>query len=378
MATISNIQRVYGPLLDKFVRELAKYPYDDYAGVPHPFFPEVGRNYDHALKRIAIVGKETRGWDPNLDRFIPDYLSNGFDFSKEMAEFRNMDFKNSSWMGGRPTRASFWGFWMNVIAKIYGVQDWTEIRDGKFDILLDSFAWGNANAIETATSHGVNPGAPGYLRAKRLAEQKFDSIDLLEKALAPHVVILLCSLGERKRYLGDGFSVVEVVEGRVSVLQRDGLFVFHAPHPNNQRQRYPGGADVFARIMRDLLARYNLFCPLPDVFHKGLIQDSKQILITECAGISKFDAIAKVALELRRQHSYMTARSLCLDVLNPAGHKTEYGTPYTGNTKGPCRLVSTAWSHFQHNENRPDIAEKIALSFTDMKGEYAYRKCQGG
>ena len=373
MQTIDKIRMVYGHLLDEFVRELAKYPSTDYAGIPHPFLPEVGRNYDHALKRIAIVGKETRGWGPNLDKFIPDYLANGFDFSMEMAEFRNLDFKDSSWMGGRPTRASFWGFWMNVLAKVYGVQKWTEIRDGKFDILLDSFVWGNANAIETWTSDGVDAGAAGYSRAKQLAEAKFDSINLLEKATDPHVVILLCSIGERNRYLGEGFSVAEVVEDRVSVFQRDDLLVFHAPHPNNQRW-YVGGADVFASIIRDLLAKYGFFCPLPDVLHNGLIPTTRQTLIAECAGIDKFDAIAKVAHELRRQHSFMTARSLCLDVLNPAGHRTNNGTPYTGNKKGPCRLVSTAWNHFQNGENRPDIAEDIALAFTDMNGNYAYEK----
>lgn len=373
MYAIDKIQVIYGPLLDDFVKELAKYPPTDYAGIPHPFLPEVGRNYDHALKRIAVVGKETRGWGPNLDQFIPDYLMNGFNFQKEMAEFRNLDFKDSNWMGGRPTRASFWGFWMNVLAKVYGVQEWTEIRAGKFDVLLDSFAWGNANAIETWTSDGVDPEAPGYSRAKRLAEEKFDSVDLLVKATDSHVVILLCSIPEKIRYLGDGFTVTEVVEDRVTVLRRDKLLVFHAPHPNNQRW-YSGGADVFARIIRDLLAKYGMFCPLPDVLHNGLLPGSKQTLITECGGIHKFDAIAKVAHELRRQHSYMTARSLCLDILNPAGHRTNYGTPYTGNKKGPCRLVATAWNHFQNGEKRPDIAEDIALSFTDMKGDYAYEK----
>ncbi len=373
MSAIDKIQEVYGPLLDEFVRELAKYPSADYAGIPHPFLPEVGRNYDRALKRIAVVGKETRGWGPNLDRFIPDYLASGFDFSKEMSEFRNLDFKDFSWMGGRPTRASFWGFWMNVLAKVYGIHEWTEIRDGKFDVLLDSFAWGNANAVETWTSDGVDVVAPGYSRAKQLAERKFDSINLLVKAVAPHVVILLCSVGERNRYLGDGFAAVEVVEDRVSVFRRDGLLVFHAPHPNNQRW-YAGGADVFARIIRDLLAKYGLFCPLPDVLKSGLLPEARQMIIEECVGIHKFDAIAKVAHELRRQRSYMTARSLCLDILNPAGHTTNYGTPYTGNKKGPCRLVATAWNHFQHEENRPDIAEDIALSFTDMNGDYAYEK----
>lgn len=369
----TQLKTVYRPLLDEFVRELAKYPSSDYAGIPHPFLPEVGRNYDHALKRIAIVGKETRGWDPNLDSFIPDYLANGFDFDAEMEAFRNLEFKDSGWMGDRPTRASFWGFWMNVLAKVYGIQNWKDIQNGQYDILLDSFVWGNANAIETYTSEGVDASAPGYQRAKELAERLFDSIDLLVRATDPHAVILLCSVPERNRYLGPGFKVVESIDDKVMVLRRGDLLVFHAPHPNSQRW-YAGGADVFAQIMRDLLAKNELFCPLPDVLDNGLLPEAKRILVRECAGIHKFEAIAKVAHALRQQHSYMTARDLCLEILNPAGHRTNRGTPFTGNTQGPCRLVATAWRHFHNSERRPDVAEDIALSFTDVDGNYAYDK----
>ncbi len=369
----TKVDAVYRPLLDGFVKQLAKYPNVDYAGIPHPFLPQVGRNYDLSLIPIAVVGKETRGWNPNLDQFIPEYLANGFDFDKEMAEFRNLDFKDSSWMGNRPTRASFWGFWMNVLAKVYGVNHWKSIQGGKYDCLIDSFVWGNANAIETPTSAAVNANAPGYGRAKKLAEQTFDSVDLLVNAVAPRCILLLCSQPEKDRYLGSGFSVVEVVENKVTVFRRGKLLVFHAPHPNNQRW-YAGGADEFARIIRDLLAKYKLFCPLPNVLQNGLSATSQQILVAECTGISTFDAIAKVAHELRKQRSYMTARSLCLDILNPAGHKTQRGTPYTGKTQGPCRLVATAWNYFQNTVKRPDIAEDIALAFTDIHGNYAYEK----
>lgn len=33
----------------------------------------------------------------------------------------------------------------------------------------------------------------------------------------------------------------------------------------------PGGADVYAEIMRDLLVQYKMFCPLPDVLQQGLL-----------------------------------------------------------------------------------------------------------
>jgi hypothetical protein len=368
---MKTISEVYTPLLDEFIKKLAQFPASDYLGIPHPFLPEIGRKYRLAVKRIAIVGKETRGWKPNLDEFIPAYLSGGFDFSKEVKEFQNLNFKDSRWMGGRPTRSSLWGFWMNVLAKLYGISDWNEIRCGNYDILLDSFAWGNANAIETQTSKGVNPNAPGYLRAKALSEKLFDSVDLLIKAANPHVLILTCSISERDRYLGPRAQLVERVEDRVSVFKRGNLLVLYAPHPRNQNM-HTGGADTFARIMRDLLAKYKMFCPLPDVLKAGLKPEAQQILVQECMGIPKFEAIAKVACELRRQHSCMTARSLCLDILNPAGHKSNRGEPFTGNVWGPCRLVSTAWNYYQNVRKMPDVAENIALSFTNLNGDYAY------
>lgn len=370
---MKTISEVYGPLLDEFVHELAKYPTSDYIGIPHPFLPEIGRNYRLALKRIAIVGEETRGWPPTLDAFISTYQKNGFNFAEEMAEFQNLDFKDPSWMGGVPILSSFWGFWMNVLAKVYGIEDWGELKRGQFDILLDSFAWGNTNAIETTTSIGVDFSAPGYWRAKRVAERLFDSIDLLVRAVDPHVVILTCSKPEKDRYLGPAFQCVEQVENKVSVYKRDELIVFHMPHPSKQR-KYAGGSERYAIIVRELLLKYGMFCPLTNVLTEGLKPEAQEILVRECTGIDKFDAIAKIAAELRRQRSLMTAKSLCLDILNPAGHKTTRGGAFTENSQGPCKLVSAAWKHFQFVRKMPDVAENIALAFTNVHGNYAYEQ----
>ena len=179
---------VYQPLVDEFISELEKRPCADYAGIPHQFLPAWGKNYENALIRIAIVGKETRGWGPNLDEYIPLYRSGKYSLEVDRAEFQNLDFRDASWMGNKPTRGSFWGFWMNVLAKTYGVADWQEIKHGKYDILLDSFVWGNANAIETVTSQGVDASAPGYSYAKRVSA-KFDSITLKPAKSTPSVTV---------------------------------------------------------------------------------------------------------------------------------------------------------------------------------------------
>lgn len=363
-----TFEKVYRPLVDSYIDKLSTRPSKDYAGIPHLFLPAWGKNYHHALIRMAIIGKETYGWNPNLDQFIDDYHREKYDFEKDRAEFQNLDF--TEWLGGTRNRATFWGFWMNVLAKTYGIDDWMEIRDRQYDVLLDSFLWGNANSIETDTSQGVDASAPGYRFAK--AESAiFDSVELIRKIFNPHVIILTCALGEMSHYLGNGFKLLEQVDNCVNVYQKDGLLVFYAPHPNNQRW-YPGGSDVFAKIMRDLLVKYKMFCPLPDVLQQGISQEAQDILIRECSAdkMNKFEAIACIAHELRRQRSYMTARNLCVNILNKAGHRTNWGTEYTGNCQGPCRLCATAYRRFENNE--PKIADDIAYAFTKDNGFYAY------
>ena len=73
-----------------------------------------------------------------------------------------------------------------------------------------------------------------------------------------------------QRYLGDGFELLETRDDRVTVYPKNNLLVFYAPHPHNQMFQ-PGGADVYAEIMRDLLVQYKMFCPLPDVLQQGLL-----------------------------------------------------------------------------------------------------------
>ena len=259
---------------------------------------------------------------------------------------------------------------MNVLAKTYGIDDWEEIKKRKYDILLDSFLWGNVNSIETSSSESVNSNAPGYWFAKT-ESSVFDSVDLIKRVFNPHVIILTCKKQEMQCFLGAGFELQETRENRVAVYKKDNFLVFHAPHPNNQRF-HCGGADVYARIMRDLLVQYKLFCPLPDVLHQGLSQQAIDILIRECSfdKIGKYEAIARVAHELRKQKSTMTARSLCMDILNKAGHRTNRGGEYTGNCQGPCHLCATAYRRFESSE--PGIAEEIAYAFTKDNGHYAH------
>ena len=106
MDITENFEEEYRPLVDSFISKLASNPAVDYEGIPHMFLPAWGKNYHHALIRIAIVGKETRGWEPNLDQFIVGYPKEKY-IEEDRRKFQNLTFRNSNWMGKRPTRASF-------------------------------------------------------------------------------------------------------------------------------------------------------------------------------------------------------------------------------------------------------------------------------
>lgn len=110
------------------------------------------------------------------------------------------------------------------------------------------------------------------------------------------------------------------------------------------------------------------------LYHATLTPAGKQHLIDLCHGLSKFEAIAQIAMALEADHTTITARSLCLDVLNPAGFTTDIGEPFTGNSQGPCKLVASAWDYFQNVVKCPLVAKAIAEAFTDIAGGYAYDK----
>ena len=357
-----RFERIYRPIMDAFAQKLMEREVSDYQGIPHPFLPIWGRNYERAYKKIAIVGKDTRGWGMDLETFLDKYKSGQYHFEDDRYEFRNLDFKdwNTSKTG------SFWRFYMEVLAYVYGIENWTQIKEGKYDCLIDDFVWGNCYAIQLKNSEKTNPFAKGYDCALEYAQKYLNSIDYLEKVFSPDVVILTNAY--YKPYLGDGWICEKKIDDKVLVLKRNKTVVFQCNHPNNMRF-HSGGPKEYARILRDLLREYGFFFRLQGI--KFFPEDKKDDLVNRIKDENdKYKAIEVVALMLRKYGCIMSAKNLS-ELLNNAGYKTKRGNGFTGNCQGPYRLISTAYDRAKTKD--PDIADAIASSFTRANGTYAYK-----
>lgn len=364
-----KFEMVYSPLMNQFVEKLKTRPSTDYTGIPHPFLPIWGRNYERAFKKIAIVGKETRWWGMTLEKFIPRYLEKNYDFSCDRTEFRNFEFLN--WAGN--SQYSFWAFWMKIIAKIYGVESWLNLKHGKMNYLLDDFVWGNTHSIETDKSEAIkialkNKMAPGYRFAFNESEKILNRIDYLETVFNPDVVILTDSTYHN--YLGIGFEEIENrVEDKVRVLKRGNLLVFQCCHPTAMLY-IKEHCEPFARIIRDLLNKYNLFFPLTNILKDGLNDKERKNLVERMRlENDKYKAVEVIAMTLRKTSGCMSVQLLA-NLLNEAGYKTDRNTCFTGQNHGPYKFISAAYNRAKNK--RPDVADAIASSFTKPNGAYAY------
>ena len=94
MTLEEKFDQVYCPLMDEFVKKLSERELSDYQGIPHPFVPIWGKNYEKAFKKIAIVGRDTNGWGICLDEFLDKYKLGQYRFDDDRCEFRNLDFKD--------------------------------------------------------------------------------------------------------------------------------------------------------------------------------------------------------------------------------------------------------------------------------------------
>lgn len=310
-----------------------------------------------ALKKIAVVGIDTLGWTEKLHDFISYYPSSLKDFSVEKKDFQEK-FKFLGW-GYKMT--SFWGFWFHLISNLYGV-DIKDVLQRKRNDLVDNFVWGNCNAIEIM--HVKNPKDPSYKYASSKSSV-FNSVDYLIKIFEPHVIIVLNA--EPWTYLGHLDKQLEVSANGVGVYKKDDVLVLQLNHPScRYGSKFKRMYDVVA-----LLKKYGMFCSLENALN-NLSEESRKILVHECTRFqNKYDAIGMVALELCRQRQKMKVLDM-VSILNEAGFENTRGGAFSLKSYGPYKLTSCAYQHFKKN-NRQDVADAIAVAFTDVHGNYAYR-----
>lgn len=356
----------YTPLVKVFCDTLLQHPADTYHGIPQPFLPCFGNRFENAMVKIAIIGRDTKGWG-NLSTFLEACQQN-FDSIRDMDEFQNLDYVN--WTSGKGHRYTFWGFAMYFLSALYGVKNWEIMKQRQHSEILRSFVWGNVNSIEyfDVSSKGKGADWNAWSRAKT-ASSPFDRIEHITDLFSLDVAIIMCNCADCNRYLSGSGAILLGDKNGVRRFQLGKCLIFNMPHPNGMRFR--GGADYYAQNIREELLSHGLLIEMPEFIENGKEAEKIENYIMQHAprGVSTYDTIAFISNELRKHEATMTV-PLLFKIINLIGCQTSYGTKYSSG-RGSYRTISLAYDKYK-NAGQVDIAESIAIAFRKPNGDYAY------
>lgn len=365
----------FAPLVQDFIREVDLLSHPDIDKIPEPFLPVFGKNYETSALRLIILGQDTRTWG-DLRTFITAGKNSPEIKMKEALE----EFRSHAFTGWGNKRQTFWGFAMMFLAALHGKQEWSAMKQGKMSEILDSFAWGNGNAVELFNSSAANKGIPAdYWQVVRQAGERFNRFRHILHTMHPHAAVLMYrGLNVAQYFDGcrpDGL-LPEVVSknGRLTHyrLPEAGVDVFHVPHPGSMNRIE--GADYFRDQLKALFMRHGLTTEFPG-FLDGHTEGRQAMDFLQhkaprqTDGQDKYQCVAWVADELRKQDTFMSVPALC-SLLNEHGYRTNYNTGFSGG-RGSYRLVSGTYYRMMA-AGRPDRAHNVAVAFRRPNFEYAY------
>jgi hypothetical protein len=360
----------YIPLIQDFVREVEPLAHPDIKLMPRPFFPLFGKNYEKSAMKLMIVGQDTAWWGDLLEFIASEKANPGETLTAALNTFRSHKF--TSWGG---PRQSFWGFAMMFLAALHGQDNWGAMKQGKMTEILDSFAWGNGNAIELHSSTPVKVGVPAaYWDSVRRAGERFNRFRHIHETLRPDVVVVTY-LGINISTYFQGFDPKVIKkDGRLTHyrLEEAGVDIFHVPHPGSMNRKE--GPDYFRDKLKDLFVEHGFNAVFKN-FVSGQEEGKKAMeYLHEKAPViagsfDKYQFVAWVADELTKRDAFMSVPAL-VDLVNAKGGNTNYGTPFSGG-RGSYRLVSGAYHRLVAAEN-PAGAHNVAVAFRRPNFEYAY------
>lgn len=360
----------YTPLVQDFVREVELLPDPDIKNIPEPFLPLFGKNYESSALRMVVIGQDTNCWG-DLREFIDEEKVNpSSKLVERLDTFRSHEF--TKWGG---PRQSFWGFSMMFLAALHGQDNWGAMKEGEMTEVLDSFAWGNGNAVELYSSTASKIGVPAsYWDSVRRAGIQFNRFRHIHETLRPHVVLVMYRGINIASYF-DGYGPVIVSrDGRLTHyrLPEVGVDVFHVPHPGSMNRIE--GTDYFRDKLKELFIKHGF----TTVFSKFLTGREEGKIATEylhakapaiTQDFDKYEFVSWVAEELTKRDVFMSVPAL-VELVNAKGGETNYGTPFTGG-RGSYRLVSGTYWRLK-NGGHPERAHNVAVSFRRPNFEYAY------
>jgi hypothetical protein len=263
-----------------------------------------------------------------------------------------------------------------LLASLHGQENWNSMKQGAMTEILDSFAWGNGNAIELHSSTNKRKlNIPwDYWEHVRKAGAHFNRFSHIAETLRPHVAVILWKGMDPHTYFeGLPYEIVSnegcVIHYRIASHDVD---IFHSPHPNNMR--FGEGADYFCGKIKELFLLHGLTTIFPK-FLSG--QEEGRLVMNhiraqasrQTSTMDNFQFVAWVADELKKRDTFMSVPALC-ELLNSQGYTTNYGTEFSGG-RGSYRLVSGTY-HRLDEAGEPDRATNVALAFRRPNFEYAY------
>ena len=365
----------FTPLTQEFVEEVAPLAHPDIARMPEPFLPLFGKTYESSPLRLIIIGQDTREWG-DLRNYIKSVKSDAkAKLQGELGYFESHPF--TKW-GAQ--RQKFWGFSMMFLAALHGQENWHAMKHGKMTEILDSFAWGNGNAVELFASTAKKLKVPaGYWQSVRKAGERFDRFKHIMETLRPQVAVLMYrGLNVAKYFEGcrpDGL-LPEVIsrDGRLIHyrLPEAGVDIFHVPHPGSMNRIE--SANHFRDQLKALFLSHGLTAEFP-AFLEGQ-EEGRQAMDylkkkapRQSDGRDKYEFGAWVADELRKRDTFMSVPTLCT-LLNEHGYRTNRGKEFSCG-RGRYRLVSATYDRMIATK-RPDRAHNVAVAFRRPNFEYAY------
>lgn len=350
----------YLPMIRDFVVEVDSHHLEIPPETPQPFLPLFGEGYERSSLRLAIVGQDTKHWGC-LKTFLADCkVSPETQIEWCLGSFQKLDFVD--W--GK-TRNQFWGFAMMFLAALHGKSDWGVMKQRAHQEILNSFAWGNGNAIEYHNSSPKQMPREEW-ELVRKAGERFNGIRHLLVTLRPRAVVVLWkSMNPALYFAGYEFEQVEDREGvRHYRIPSEGVDVFHVPHP--QRMKWEGSsADEYCAKLISRLKDNQLSIPFPVFVQQH--QDSEKVVTfmksnspRPSSGASKFECVEWIAEELTKRGAFMSVPTL-VSILNELGCRTNYNTEYSAR-RGSYNLVSGTYKRLER-AGRPDRAKMVAEAF---------------
>ena len=378
---LKKYEQVYGPKVQRFFDglESLNVKTEEVEAIPGLFLPCCGSLYNESLVKMAFIGKETLGWNDDLYKNLQDYKNDSYDTLSSLNLYREQ--------GPIEWRNNFWWYVIESLAIVYGSNASKVLNSEASESIINSFAWGNCYSIESWASDGVDRDNLQWTTMNKIQmlskETELSNIDTFIDVFRPNVIFQLFRNNNDK----ESFKITEKAtfvkswgeEGFVDEYSYRGVIIIHCWHPSYLPKQSITREDL-AKTFRDILCSHHEFKRLGNM---PFYTDPMQCLsfgalankhANENLSLTNQDLareiITAIALELRKQDALMTARCL-VSILNTVDRFKKDNWIYSLEGRGPCSVVRGVYNYLVE-EDRQDLADLVALSFTKVDGEIAW------